>query len=176
LNTIKQKIMKEFEEALVCKCKNERIPEEFNYFGKVIGKWDLDWNDRLNTSTPRRVKGEWIFSWVLDGMAVQDVFIVPSRAERLTDIQPDAAYGTTIRLFNIERQVWEIFYGCPEECARLEARKEGDEIILTEITSKAMKWIFSDITDNSFTWRSIAKSPAGDWITLARVYATRKKK
>ena len=168
--------MKEFEEALVCKCKNERIPEEFNYFGKVIGEWDLDWNDRLNTSTPRRVKGEWIFSWVLDGMAVQDVFIVPSRAERLTDIQPDAAYGTTIRLFNIERQVWEIFYGCPEECARLEARKEGDEIILTEITSKAMKWIFSDITDNSFTWRSIAKNPAGDWITLARVYATRKKK
>ena len=109
-------------------------------------------------------------------MAVQDVFIVPSRAERLIDIQPDAAYGTTIRLFNTERQVWEIFYGCPEECARLEARKEGDEIILTEITSKAMKWIFSDITDNSFTWRSIAKSPAGDWITLARVYATRKKK
>ena len=140
--------MKEFEEALVCKCKNERIPEEFNYFEKVIGEWDLDWNDRLNTSTPRRVKGEWIFSWVLDGMAVQDVFIVPSRAERLTDIQPDAAYGTTIRLFNIERQVWEIFYGCPEECARLEANKEGDEIILTEITSQGMKWIFSDITDN----------------------------
>jgi hypothetical protein len=48
--------MKEFEEALVCKCKNERIPEEFNYFGKVIGEWDLDWNDRLNTSTPRRVR------------------------------------------------------------------------------------------------------------------------
>ena len=92
--------MKEFEEALVCKCKNERIPEEFNYFGKVIGEWDLDWNDRLNTSTPRRVKGEWIFSWVLDGMAVQDVFIVPSRAERLTDIQPDAAYGT-INNFNL---------------------------------------------------------------------------
>ena len=58
----------------------------------------------------------------------------------------------------------------------LEIFVEGDEIILTEITSKAMKWIFSDITDNSFTWRSIAKSPAGDWITLARVYATRKKK
>ena len=135
---------------------------------KSLANGDLDWNDRLNTSTPRRVKGEWIFSWVLDGMAVQDVFIVPSRAERLTDIQPDAAYGTTIRLFNIERQVWEIFYGCPEECARLEARKEGDEIILTEITSKAMKWIFSDITDNSFTWRSIAKSPAGDWINTRK--------
>ncbi|MFR8356193.1 MAG: hypothetical protein ACLVEJ_11450 [Parabacteroides sp.] len=168
--------MKEFEEALVCKCKNERIPEEFNYFEKVIGEWDLDWNDRLNTSTPRRVKGEWIFSWVLDGMAVQDVFIVPSRAERLIDIQPDAAYGTTIRLFNTERQVWEIFYGCPEECARLEACKEGDEIILTEITSKAMKWIFSDITDNSFsTWRGIAKKPCRSWITLAESTLQRNK-
>lgn len=168
--------MKEFEAALVSEGKSERIPEEYNFFGKVIGEWDLDWNDHLNTPTPRRVKGEWIFSWVLDRMAIQDVFIVPSRTERLIDIQPDAAYGTTLRLFNPEKQVWEIFYGCPEECARLEARKEGDEIVLTEITSQGMKWIFSDITDNSFTWRSTAINEDGEWITLAKVFATRKKK
>lgn len=166
--------MKEFEEALVSKCKNDKIPEEYNYFGRVIGEWDLDWNDRLDSPTPRRVKGEWLFSWVLDGMAVQDVFIVPSRTERLTDIQPDAAYGTTVRLFNPETMVWEVFYGCPEECARLQAHKEGDKIVLTESTG-LMKWIFSDITDNSFTWRSTAKNEEGKWITLARVFATRKK-
>lgn len=169
-------IMKAFEEALISEGKNEKIPEEYNFFGKVIGEWDLDWYDRLNTPSPRHVKGEWIFSWVLDGMAVQDVFIVPSREERLINIEPDAAYGTTLRIFNPERMIWEVFYGCPEECARLEACKEGDEIILTEITSQGMKWIFSDITDNSFTWRSKAQMANGNWITLARVFATRKKK
>ena len=44
--------MKEFEAALVSEGKSERIPEEYNFFGKVIGEWDLDWNDHLNT--PRR--------------------------------------------------------------------------------------------------------------------------
>ena len=32
--------MKEFEAALVSEGKSERIPEEFNFFGKVIGEWD----------------------------------------------------------------------------------------------------------------------------------------
>ena len=85
--------MEDFVGALVCDHKNDRIPEEYNFFGKLVGVWDLDWNDHLHEAKKRRVKGEWIFSWVLEGMAIQDTFIVPSRVERLTDIQPDASYG-----------------------------------------------------------------------------------
>lgn len=114
--------MEDFVGALVCDHKNDRIPEEYNFFGKLVGVWDLDWNDHLHEAKKRRVKGEWIFSWVLEGMAIQDTFIVPSRVERLTDIQPDASYGTTIRIFNPSTLAWDIFWGEPGESIRLEAK------------------------------------------------------
>ena len=92
--------MNEFITALCSNARNGRIPEEYDFFGGLIGEWDIIWDDHLEEAEPRRVKGEWIFSRVLDGMAVQDLFIVPSREERLRNKQPDAEYGTTLRIFN----------------------------------------------------------------------------
>lgn len=40
--------MEDFVGALVCDHKNDRIPEEYNFFGKLVGVWDLDWNDHLH--------------------------------------------------------------------------------------------------------------------------------
>ena len=166
--------MEDFVGALVCDHKNDRIPEEYNFFGKLVGVWDLDWNDHLHEAKKRRVKGEWIFSWVLEGMAIQDTFIVPSRVERLTDIQPDASYGTTIRIFNPSTLAWDIFWGEPGESIRLEARKVDQEIVLTEITQQSMKWIFSEITDTSFVWKRIRRQEDGSWRLEVKALGTRK--
>ncbi|EKU88183.1 hypothetical protein [Bacteroides oleiciplenus] len=166
--------MEDFEKALVCNHKNDRIPEEYNFFGKLVGAWDLEWNDHLCDAKARRVKGEWIFSWVLEGMAIQDVFIVPSRTERLMDIQPDASYGTTIRIFNPTTLAWDVFWGEPGESVRLEACRVGDEIVLTEITRQSLKWIFSDITDTSFVWKRVRKQEDGNWRLEAKALGTRK--
>lgn len=59
----------EFITALCSNARNERIPEEYDFFGGLIGGWDIVWNDHLEEAEPRRVKGEWIFSRVLDGTA-----------------------------------------------------------------------------------------------------------
>lgn len=104
--------MNEFITALCSNTRNGRIPEEYDFFGGLIGEWDIVWNDHLEDAEPRKVKGEWIFSRVLDGTAVQDLFIVPSREECLINKQPDAEYGTTLRIFNPETMAWDIFYGC----------------------------------------------------------------
>ena len=48
--------MEDFVGALVCDHKNDRIPEEYNFFGKLVGVWDLDWNDHLHEAKKRRVK------------------------------------------------------------------------------------------------------------------------
>ena len=76
-------MMHDFTTALCSKVRNGRIPEEYDFFGILIGEWDIVWNDHLEEVNPRKVKGEWIFSRVLDGTAVQDLFIVPSRTERM---------------------------------------------------------------------------------------------
>ena len=55
--------MKHFYKALTSEVKNEALPEEFNYFGKLIGSWEIDY---IDNSTSRVIKGEWYFSWVLE--------------------------------------------------------------------------------------------------------------
>ncbi len=71
--------MKYFIETLTSNSKSVELPEEFNYFGKLIGSWKFDYVDHnISCST----KGEWHFSWILEGMAVQDVIILPSRETR----------------------------------------------------------------------------------------------
>lgn len=132
------------------------------------------WNDHLEDAEPRIVKGEWIFSRVLDGTAVQDLFIVSSRAERIRNKQPDAEYGTTLRIFNPKTMAWDIFYACTGEAIRLTARKVGEEIILTENTTGKMRYVFSDIVASSFQWRKERINENGEWQTMAKVTAERK--
>ena len=62
--------MTEFITALCSSVRSERIPEEADLFGSLIGEWNIVWNDHLEDDAPRRVKGEWIFSRVLDGTAL----------------------------------------------------------------------------------------------------------
>lgn len=47
--------MKYFYKALISEVKNEALPEEFNYFGKLIGSWKIDY---IYTSTSSKIKGE----------------------------------------------------------------------------------------------------------------------
>ncbi len=166
--------MREFAEALMCKSKSNSIPDVYNFFGPLIGEWDFEWIDNHGTEKERHIKGEWIFSWVLEGTAIQDVFICPSREERINGNQPDAEYGTTIRIYNPKSQAWDIFYGCAGEATRLEARKDGERVVLTEITSEKIKWVFSEITDNSFHWQHIRTQDGTTWKVKGELFALRR--
>lgn len=119
--------MNEFTKALIATEKSHKIPDEYNYFELMIGEWDFEWVDNGGTdAVERHVQGEWIFSWILEGLAVQDVFICPSRQARIKDKQPDAAYGTTVRMFNPNTKTWDILYTELGAATRLEAKKEDD--------------------------------------------------
>ena len=87
---------KNFIEALTSERKNKELPEECNFFGKLIGSWKIDYID--NTTSVVR-KGEWHFSWVLEGMAIQDVIVLPG-----------FEYGTTLRVFNPDTRGWDVAY------------------------------------------------------------------
>lgn len=166
--------MDEFVKALIGTQKSDKISDEHNLFGFLIGEWDFEWIDNHGTPQERHVFGEWIFSWILDGTAVQDLFICPSRKERLSNQQPDAEYGTTIRLYNPITQAWDIFYGCMGEATRLEAKKEEDKIVLTEITEGNMRWEFSEMTNDTFHWQRIEKQPDNQWKIMGEALAKRK--
>lgn len=121
-----------FAKALCSGARSAKIPIEHDFFAPLIGDWDIWWTDGLQSGTPREVRGEWLFARVLDGYAVQDVFIVSSRAQRPINSQPDAEYGTTIRIYEPASGTWDIFYGCVGTALRLTAHKEAEEIVLVQ--------------------------------------------
>jgi len=167
--------MNKFFTALYANAKNDALPSECDFYGKLIGEWDILWVENEGTETERKVKGEWLFARVLEGMAIQDLFIVPSRAERKINPQPDAEYGTTVRIYNPKTSNWDIYYGCVGQAVRLEAKKEGNTLVQTEILQGELKWIFSNIMEDSFKWERSVYNENGTWKTEAVVYAKRRK-
>lgn len=151
--------MQNFLGTLTSDRKNAELPEEFNYFGKLIGSWEIDYIDNSNS---RVMKGEWHFSWVLDGMAIQDVIILPGY-ER----------GTTLRVYNPGTRAWDIAYCFTGRIMRFEARKQDGKIVLTNIDDERRKWVFVQIGDGHFHWQDVKVKEDGEWQVNFDLYARR---
>ena len=151
--------MQNFFEALASECKNTALPEEFNYFEKLIGSWAID---DIESNNSLSIKGEWHFSWVLEGMAIQDVIILP-----------DYEYGTSLRIYNPDTHAWDVAYGYTGKIIRLEAKKQDDMIMLTFVNDERRKWVFTNIEDNRFHWENITVKDDGEWDINAEIYAER---
>lgn len=151
--------MRNFFEALMSERKSTALPEEFNYFGKLIGSWLINYVEGDNS---RAIKGEWHFSWVLEGMAIQDVIILP-----------DYEYGTSLRIFNPATHVWDVAYGYTGNIIRLEARKQGEMIVLTFTSDENRKWVFTRIDDNTFHWQNVTVQDNGQWHINAQIQGER---
>ena len=151
--------MEHFYKALTSEVKNEALPDDFNYFGKLIGSWKIDY---IDNSTSRVIKGEWHFSWVLEGMAVQDVIVLPG-----------FEYGTTLRVYNPGTYAWDVAYCYTGKIMRFEARKQDDIIVLTNIEDARRKWVFAKIEDNNFHWQDVMVKDDGEWHVNYDLYAQR---
>lgn len=151
--------MQDFINALTSNKISSALPDEFNYFGKLIGSWQIDYVDN---SLPYAIKGEWNFSWILEGMAIQDVIILP-----------DYEYGTSLRIYNPNTQAWDVVYGYTGKIIQLEAIKQDEMIILTFKDDERRKWVFTKIDNNSFHWQNITVKDDGKWYINAEIDAKR---
>lgn len=161
-----------FDEMLISESRSELIPEEYDYFGEFIGAWDVSCDYDYGEDNKGHCTGEWVFSWILKGTAIQDVYTLPewNKAKAGDEI------GTTVRFFDPVKKVWHIFYGWLNYTAQLEAVKEGNEVILTEISERKMKWIFSEIKKESFHWQNLSTQDGEHWVVNWDIHATRKTK
>lgn len=146
--------MDSFSEALLSR-KTDRIPEGFDWFRPLIGDWDCDYYDEPSEGKKRHVRGEWIFRRVLEGAGVQDIFIFPSRKTREKDPQPDAEYGTSLRVFNEKDRCYDAVYTCAGTMKRLTFRMEDGRLAGKVLDEENTYWIFSDLTGESFHWEYV---------------------
>ena len=67
-------------------------------------------------------------------------------------------------MYNPTDKTWEIYYTCIGEYTRLSAEKVHDKIVLTEISQRKMRWIFSEMTEKSFHWQNLVQTESNEWI------------
>jgi hypothetical protein len=166
----------EFVKALLAEERADVIPEEYDWYAPLIGDWDFDYWDSYGVTDPsekRHVKGEWLFRRVLLGTGIEDLFICPSRATRDTNPQPDGEYGVALRMFNAEKKCYDMVYACEKYMTRLEIHKVADKIEC-HVVGRQEKWVFSDITENTFRWRNTTQSENGEWKVNSEIFAKRK--
>ncbi|MBN8470288.1 putative glycolipid-binding domain-containing protein [Corallococcus exiguus] len=161
-----------FVEALVSPGPSSELGDAAATFGWLVGGWAGTIQDHDPDGSIRQSQGEWWFHWVLDGRALQDVFIVPSRhAPAQSGPGANRRYGTTVRTFDRAGGKWQITWISPTGGAinRLSGGRDGDRLVLLgEHHGKPIRWSFSDIGPDRFTWRGEEQDSAGQWKLQAR--------
>jgi hypothetical protein len=165
--------LRSFSDALISPAPSPQLGDAGDAMGWLIGGWSADVRDFDKNGKVRTGAGEWWFSWVLEGRAIQDVWIVPPRAQR-SDASgkmtrpgaPSDRYGTTVRWFDRQSGQWRIVWVNPVSGAMnlLAGRREGDRIVLEgEQEGHRIRWSFNDIRTNSFVWRGESRESDGSW-------------
>jgi hypothetical protein len=137
-------------------------------YGWLIGSWELDVTGYPEGGAVRHRPGEWHFGWVLEGRAIQDIWIVPPRGARPGDAANVNSYGTTLRTYDPRIDAWQIQWTDPvtQTYFSMIGRKQGDDIVqLGKGPGGALiRWSFSDITPQSFHWRGeVSANDGATW-------------
>ena len=155
------------------------IPKEDDWFAPLIGEWDFEYKDcYLNgdTNMPQRIlKGEWIFRRVLNGIAIEDMFICPSRENRKINPQPDGEYGVGLRMYNREKHCYDMVYACENKLVNICFKMEENILTGTVLSNPDNKWRFIERNKDTFSWQNITVNELGEININCEVYAKRKK-
>jgi hypothetical protein len=151
-------------DALVADGPTPEFADKLELFGRLIGEWDIESsNFDDNGAIVGRGQGEWLFGWVLNGRAIQDLIIAPSRAVHQQTGAPYGEYGTAVRFYDAKIDAWQMTAVHPVfgVIAKLIAKSDEDGGIVMEgrIPGEAphagglYRWTFSDIRADFFRWR-----------------------
>jgi hypothetical protein len=151
----------------------------------LIGHWDTRIVAFADDGTRHESRGEIHAGWVLEGRAIQDVWLTPPRSERppvgapLPELPVTGAwYGSTLRIWDPGLDAWHILWSDPANqfYAQQIGRAEGKDIVqLGTLPSGAqLRWSFREIKADSFHWMGEVSADGGKtWRLQVEVFATR---
>jgi hypothetical protein len=152
--------------VLVSPGRSPEISESDDVYGWLVGSWELHvlhyWGRNVSA---QRLKGEAHFAWVLEGRAIQDVWIMPRYFERRGP--PDKTlnmYGSTLRAWDPSLKAWRITWVNPagDHHETQVGRWQGRDVVQTGTRpdGTTTRWSFREITADSFHWLGESQ-PAG---------------
>jgi hypothetical protein len=153
-------LARDFAGALLAAGPHPDLGDEAHTYGQFAGSWSGEYRDTSIDGTVRTGAMEVHFGWVLRGRAVQDVWIA-----RTGEAGEDRrTYGTTLRVYDPELRAWRVTWNNPPRNGRQEliGRRVGDDIVQTGyFGDRPGKWVFTDITPDSFTWNGYSLDDDG---------------
>jgi hypothetical protein len=165
--------------ALAAQDRASGISEADDLYGWLTGSWELDVRHyRVNVSA-LGLKGEMHAFRALEGRAVQDVWIMPSRPRRHAHLsRENNMYGTTLRVWDASIAAWRVLYINPVTGQRDEliGRRIGKDIVQvgTHQDGTPIRWNFTAITPDSFRWTGEALETDGvTWCLEGEFHARR---
>jgi len=169
-----------FSSALISDKPSSELGENAKLYDWLIGSWNVTAIDYLDNDDKLQTEGEWHFSWILEGRAVQDVWIAPKRSERTpSSSRKRNRYGSTLRFYDSSIQAWRIQWINPVSGAldHLIAKKVGNDIIHEgkDNDGNIMRWSFTEITNNSFHWKGERSNDGGKTFKLEAEFFGKRK-
>jgi hypothetical protein len=155
------------------------LADRLGVFAPLIGSWDLvvEYLD-ADGGVETREDGEWHFGWALDGRALADVWISPSRAARARGAR-DGEWGLSLRFWDEAAGAYRSTWHGPLRgwLIPFTARPTDDGLALEgERDGTRLRWTFSELTDDSFRWRAEEASGGGAFRVVQRFAATRRRR
>lgn len=130
-------------------------------FDHFVGTWDFECDLYAPDGTRTQFPGEWSFAWVLDGRAMQDVWIGYLRGRA----PGHRGMGTSVRFFDTTSQQWRVVFVAPEggKILTLRGGGVGDRIALEGLDADGamLRWSFNDIQQDTFLWRGETSADGG---------------
>src|SRR5215813_1444723 len=169
-------------QALGAPGRPNEITDRNDIYGWLVGDWEATVYDYAADGTASESSGEWHFGWVLEGRAIQDVWIAPPRSQRngKTLSKRNNRYGTSLRVYDQENGVWRVTWFNPVTGARndLVGRRRGNEIIQEGLgpDGRKIRWLFTEIMPTSFIWRGESLEPDGKTWRLEAEFRARRVK
>lgn len=119
---------------------------KMDLYGRFVGSWRLTATTYGEDGVGRDGVGEVHFGYVLQGRAVQDVWVLES-----------VFYGTTLRIYDPGLDAWHIIWNDPvrQYAARQLGRARGRDIVQEGVNEAGhrLRWTFHEIEATTFRWR-----------------------
>jgi hypothetical protein len=157
------------------------IDEKDDIYGWFLGSWELKtyvyWAEDVSA---RHLTGEVHVTRALEGLAVQDIWIMSRRQDRTLDLDPKFnMYGTTLRVWDTTLRAWRITWMNPAGQhfeQQIGRRADADIVQLgTRPDGTTTRWRFTAIQPNSFHWLGESLRPDGKtWLLEGEFRARRR--
>jgi hypothetical protein len=122
--------------------------------------------------------GEWMFSWVLDGRAVQDVLVYSDIKDAAKKAPGERRIGSTLRYYDPNADLWRLVWlgATSGTFITLTGSSQGVGILVEglDMDGSHLRWSFTEITPNSFHWIGMSSRDRITWWKEQEMFARRR--